>query len=399
MGWGYGTAYNTTVRNLATVGAGGSAIRIRVSNAFGNSPLVVGAVTVAPSAGGRAVAAGTIQPVHFSGAPTVTIPVGQVVKSDPVQLTVTANETLAISLYLTSPDLVTVHPCCAVIQSYFAPNGAGNLTASPTGDGLTISDTWERWVDAVDVLETAGTGSIVVLGDSISDGFNYDGFKSSTSWVTLLQQRVDKLPAAEQHAVVNEGISANALTSDVHTDSTVGGGPAGLDRLQRDVLEQSGVTEMVVELGTNDLWFGVSAQQLIQGYQQAVTAARNAGLRVVAVTLLPRASDAKEPWSPAQQAALEQVDTWIRTSGAFDAVLDLAPVVADVYNHDCAPNILFPPYDSGDHLHPNLAGSTAMADAVDGTLLQIGPLPHVPLVVPVTKTEGCNAALAPAPSP
>src|SRR5579863_7624420 len=193
-----------------------------------------------------------MRPVLFSGAPTVTVPVGQVVRSDPVQLAVTPGETLAISLYLSAPDLVTVHPCCAVIQSYVAPNGSGNLTASPTGSGLTLPDTWQRWVDAVDVLQSGGGGSIVVLGDSISDGFDYDGFKSSTSWVTVLQQRIDKLPAAQQRAVVNEGIAAKTLTSDVHTDSAVGGGPSGLDRMQRDVLEQSGVTEMVIELGTND---------------------------------------------------------------------------------------------------------------------------------------------------
>jgi lysophospholipase L1-like esterase len=169
--------------------------------------------------------------------------------------------------------------------------------------------------------------------------------------------------------------------------------------MRRDALDQSGVTEMVLELGTNDLWFGASADQLITGYKQAVTQAHNAGLRVVAMTLLPRASNPKEPWGPAQQAALEQVDRWIRTSGAFDGVLDLAPVVADVYNDDCAPNVLFVPYDSGDHLHLNAAGATAMADAVDGTVLQTATLPQLPQLVAVEKTRGCNAALASAPSP
>ena len=394
MAWGYGEANNTTVRDLATVGVGGSEIRIRVSNAFGNVPLVVGAVTVAPTAGGAAVVPGSMMPVHFSGAAGATIPVGQVLLSDPVALPVTAHETVAVSVYVPSPELVTVHPCCTAVQSYAAPNGAGNLTSSASGKELPIADGWERWVDAIDVMQTGGTGSIVVLGDSISDGFN-----STTSWVNVLQQRIGMLPVGQQRAVVNEGISANTLTQDVRTDSAVGGGPSGLARFARDVTSQSGVTEMVLELGTNDLYFGDTAAQLIQGYQQIVTAAHTAGLRIVAVTVLPRDGNPKESWNTAQQAALEQVDTWIRTSGAFDDVIDLAPVVADVYNHDCAPNLLFPAYDSGDHLHPNAAGDTAMADAIDGTKLQMGTLPRVPLLVPVTKTKDCNAALSPAPAP
>jgi lysophospholipase L1-like esterase len=394
MAWGYGVAANTTVRDVVQVGVGGSAIRIRVSNAFGNAPLVVGAATVAQSAGGADVVPGTMTTVDFSGAPTATIPVGQLLTSDPVALPVTARETLAVSLYVSNPELVTVHPCCTTVRSFAGPNNTGNLTASPNGKGLAIADGWERWFDAVDVLQMGGTGSIAVLGDSISDGFN-----ATDNWVSILQQRIDDLPAAEQRAVVDEGISANALTSVVRTDSLVGGGPSGLDRMARDVTSQAGVTEMVLELGTNDLFFGATAAQLIQGYEQIVQAAHAAGLRIVATTLLPRAANPKEAWTPSQQAELEQVDGWIRSSGAFDGVIDFAPIVADVYNGDCAPNLMLPAYDSGDHLHPNAAGATAMADAVDGNLLQIGPLPQVPPLVTVTKTRNCNAALSPAPLP
>ncbi len=395
MAWGYGTAQDTTVRDLATVAVGGSEIRIRLSNLFGNAPLEVGAVTVAPSDGGPNLDAAALQTVTFSGAPGVTIPVGQVVTSDPVALPVTDEETLAISVYASSKDLVTLHYCCAAVRAYSAANNAGNLTDSPTGKGFVIADGYERWVDAVDVLESTGEGSIVVLGDSITDGFN-----STTNWVNVLQQRIDTLPASEQRAVVNEGITANALTSVVHTDSAVGGGPSGLSRLDMDVFDQPGVSEMVMFLGTNDLWFGASANEVIEGYEQAIAAAHAAGIRIVAVTLLPRASNPREPWTGADQAQLEQVDNWIRTSGAFDGVIDLAPVVADVYNGACSPNILFPPYDSGDHLHPNPAGDTAMGNAIEGAVLELPALPIVPPLVQVTPTATCAAAAgAPAPAP
>ena len=391
MAWGYGVAANTTVRDIATVAVGGSAIKIRISNVFGNAPLAIGAATVAASAGGPTIYPATLQALTFGGSPTVTVPQGQVVTTDPVQLAVTPLETLDISIFVTTPDLVTVHPCCSETVAYFAPNNGGNLVTSPTGAGLSMASPWGRWADAVDVLQPDGKGSVVVVGDSITDGFN-----ATERWTDVLQRRIDAAVAPSgQRAIVNEGISANALTSDVHTDAAVGGGPSGLDRMQRDALSQPGVSEVVLFLGTNDLWFGDSAAQLIQGYQQAVAAVHQAGLKIIGVTLLPRSATPKEPWTAAQQAALQQVDTWIRTSGAFDGVIDLAPVVANVFNGTCQVSQMFPPYDSGDHLHPNAAGQTAMANAISGPALGLPALPTVAPLVVVHPTAGCRSSAAP----
>jgi lysophospholipase L1-like esterase len=387
MAWGSGTASNATVRDLATVATGGQAVRVRVSNLFGNAPLVIGAASLGVSAGGPALVPGTLRPISFSGQPAVTVPVGGLVYSDAVPMAVGGGETLAISVFTPASDLVTVHPCCTRIVGYVSPNGGGNLVTSVDGRGLSIASPWERWVDAVDVLETGAPGSIVVVGDSITEGFN-----ATLRWTDVLQQRIDALPAAEQRAVVNEGITANALTSGVHTDSATGGGPSGVSRLARDALDQAGVSEVVLFLGTNDLWFGATADQVVAGYQQAIAATHQAGLRIVGVTLLPRGSTADEPWSARQQAALEQVDRWILTSGAFDGVLDLSAAVSNVYGGACAPTQLFPAYDSGDHLHPNAAGQTAMADAVDASVLQVPTLPPVPALVATVPTPGCSGA-------
>ncbi len=386
MAWGYGVASDATVRELVTPGVGGRAIRVRISNAFGNQPLVVGAATVGVSLGGASVKAGTLRPLSFAGHLRVTVPPGRYAYSDPVGMNVTAGETLAVSLWESGTDLVSVHPCCSTMGavSFFTPNGGGNLTASPSGAGLSVASQWPRWVDALDV-ERAGPGSIVVLGDSITDGFN-----ATTNWVRVLQQRVDSLPPPEQRAVVDEGITANALTSDVPTDSKTGGGPSGLARLAPDVLDQPGVSEVVVFLGTNDLWFGDTVSDLIAGYRQAIAEVRKAGLRVVGVTLLPR-SAGRWPWTPAQQQELEQVDHWILTSHAFEGVLDLARVVADVYDGACQPWLMFPPYDSGDHLHPNAAGQVAMADGVNLGVLGLPPLPPARPLVAATPTPGCQA--------
>jgi lysophospholipase L1-like esterase len=387
MAWGYGVATDATVRELVTPGVGGEAVRVRISNAFGNRPLKVGAATLGVSAAGAAIIPGTLRRLTFAGHPGITVPVGHYVYSDPLAMKVGGGETLTVSLWEKGPDLVTLHPCCSTMEtaSYFTPNGGGDLTGSPSGRGLTLSSPWPRWVDALDVLRP-GPGSIVVLGDSITDGFN-----ATTNWVRVLQQRVDRLPPSQQRAVVNEGITANALTGDVPTDSKTGGGPPGLSRLAPDVLQQAGVSEVVVFLGTNDLWFGDTVGQLVAGYRRAIALVHEAGLRVVGVTLLPR-SAGRWPWSQAQQEELEQVDHWIRSSHAFDGVLDLARAVADVYNGACQPWAMFPPYDSGDHLHPNAAGQVAMANAIDPGVLGLPPLPEVSPLVAATPTRGCVAA-------
>jgi len=385
MAWGFGTASDATVRDLATVGVGGTAIRIRISNVFGNEPLVIGAASVGFDAAGAAVVPGTLHQLLFSGKRGVTMPVGGFVYSDPVAMAVTDMRVLAVSIFVRKADLVTVHPCCTNIVSYFTPNGGGNLTGSLTGSGLTTSSPWERWVDAVDVLQRTGRGSIVVIGDSITDGFN-----ATLRWTTVLQQRIDTLPAAEQRAVVNEGITANALTSVVHTDSATGGGPSGLSRLGLDAIDQAGVSEVVLFLGTNDLWFGATGEQLIAGYRDAIADVRERGLRIVAVTLLPRFSSPQERWTAFQQAEMEHVNRWILTSGSFDGVLNLAAAVADVYNGACDPDRLFAAYDSGDHLHPDAAGLVAMADAIDPAVLGLPALPRVPRRAEVTPTPGCR---------
>lgn len=391
MSWGYGIASNATVRNLATVALGGQAVKFRVSNLWGTQPLVIGAATLAESAGGSAITPGTTHNVTFNGSPSVTIAPGQEVYSDPISMVVTSNETLAISLWVQSTTLVSLHWCCTTSPTrvYFTANGRGNLSAAPNLLGVGYPGTQTRFVDAVDVLETTGQPSIVVVGDSITDGYH-----STLQWTYVLQQRIDSLPASEQRAVINEGISANALlppSATAPTDDLKSGGLPGLTRLANDALDQPGVGEVVLFLGTNDLWFGSTASQLIQGYQQAIAEAHKAGIRIVGVTLLPRATNFDEYWSPTDQANLVAVDNWIRTSGAFDGILDLAPAVADVYNGQCNPSIMFPPYDSGDHLHPNPAGQTALANAINPATLQLPALPQVPPLVAVTPTPGCNA--------
>ena len=381
-------ADDVTVRELATVALGGREVRVRVSNLFGNAPLVIGAATVALSSGGASVVPRTLTRLTFRGHPGRAIPAGSVAYSDPARLPIAGGRTLAVSLYIREPDLVTVHPYGNLGPVSFATaNGGGDQVDAAPGTAFGYSSEWPRLVDAVDVRERRGQGSIVVLGDSITDGYN-----TTVRWTDLLQKRIDQLPVAERRAVINEGITANALNPLPGDDSRTGGGTAGLLRLRSDVLDQAGVSYLVLFLGTNDLFFGANANQVIAGMRTAIARAHRKRIKVIGVTLLPRADS--ERWDPAQypehQPYLEAVDRWIRTARAFDGVLNLARAVADVDDGQCEPSAMFGPYDSGDHLHPNAAGQTAMANAVNARLFGLPEAPRLPPMIAVTPTPGCR---------
>ena len=394
MAWGYGTVTHATVRSLALVPVDASDVKVRVSNRFGNAPLTVASATVAQSGGGATLVAGSLVPLRFGGSPAVTIPVGTSVVSDPVAFPVTASETLAVSMYVSGTNLITSHyPCCeAQTPSYVSAPGSGDLAGSASPLGFEFAAPFSRLLDAVDVVRPpapagvpAARGSIVVVGDSITDGFNSTG-----RWTNVLQQRIATLPVAERPAVINEGITANALTAVVPSDALTGGGPPGLLRLMPDALDQPGVATVVLFLGTNDLFFGAPASAVIAGMQQAATMAHQAGIRIVGVTLLPRLGG--ERWDLARVAALDQINQWLLTTNVFDGVINLATPVADMYNGGCDPAILLPAYNSGDSTHPNIAGDTAMADAVAPQVLGLPALPQVPPLLAAVPTPGCRGA-------
>ena len=388
-----GPAYNATVRQIVPLSVDGTSVRVQLSNQFGTIPLTVGAATVAVDMKGPTLVPGTVQPLSFAGSPSVVIPPGGTATSDPLAFGVHAGERLAVSVWAPGQADVTAHYDAGPMS--YAADGAGNLTGDTSGDGLTMPKTWDRWVSAVEVAGTDSTGNATVfLGDSISDGYNpacaVDDCQLTEPWPGVLDDRIQKLPAAQRVAVVDESITANTLTV-INTPKgrqfrVGGGGPPGLDRLGQ-VLALPGVDRLVVLLGTNDLWFGASAEQVITGYQQLLSEASAAHVGVIGVTLLPRAGS--EGWTPQMEAERQQVNQWILTSGSFAAVLDLAAVVANVYGGACQPAQMYPPFDSGDHLHPNTAGETAMADAVPTDLLGAASAPQIAPLVPAVPTKGC----------
>ncbi len=406
MDFDEGIAVNATARDVQSVAVGGTSIELRLSNQWSSTPTTFGAVTVAVDQSGPVLVPGTTTPVTFNGGnPEVTVAPGQDVTSDPLPFAVQAGETLAVSMWVPASATVSVHYCCfGRTDSYATRNNVGNQTGDQVGSSFTLANDHTRWLSAIEVSGSQAQATVVAFGDSITDGFNDAGY----SWTTPLQQRISYLSPSEQVSVVNEGISGNTLTafpSPSMTYALTSGGMPGVTRLARDALSIPGTQDVVLFLGTNDIWFGGrlgagspygSAASIIAAMQSVITQVHAAGMKIFGVTLLPRTSSPGpdvEIWTAADQANLDQVNAWIRNpASGFDGVIDLAAVVADVYNGQCNPNALFGPYNSGDNLHPSRDGELAMADAIPTTLFGVPEAPQLPQGVVAVPTAGCPGA-------
>lgn len=411
----YGNTYNSTTRDIATVAVAGSSLRLTFSNLWSSTPTTFSAVTVGAQRSGPDVIPGTFVPVTFNhGSRSVTIAPYARVVSDPVPFAVHAGESIAVSMAVVGAATVSAHTCCSgPIDSYATSDGVGNLTLSPTATGFDplISSTFMRWLSVIAVEGSPAQGTVVAFGDSITDGFGY--LNQGFSWVNAMQSRIAKLPPSEQVAVVNSGIAGDTLTVFPPHDSYAqeSGGLPGVTRLNMDALSLPGVKSIVLLLGTNDIWFGAggvtghpippygTAPSIEAGMRQVANAAHAHHVKIFGVTLLPRSTstaadhDLPEDWTPAEQATLSAVNTWmLSASTPFDKVINLNAVMGDVYNGDCHPTTPFAPYFNPDHLHPNVAGETIIADAISTTLFGIAQAPQDAPLVTATPTPGCPAA-------
>jgi lysophospholipase L1-like esterase len=350
---------NQTVRDIVFTSVGGDRVRIRLTNAFGGQPLHVGHAAVAIAGDGAATLPRSVRALSFNGQPSVTIAPGEETFSDPVPLRVHALQRLAVSVYLPDPTGPATQHLFAQQNNYLA---GGDAAESPAPDPYTTTIGCWLFVDGVDVsARFSVTGAVVTLGNSITDGA-LSTVDANRRWPDDLARRFNER-GGRRLAVVNAGISGNDVTLD---RQPVVFGPSALHRLDRDVLSQSGVRDVILLEGINDIGGDhVSADQLIAADSEIIARVHARGLRIFGGTLVPfggshdqYGGDYGTPWGEQQRQALNQ---WIRTGGAFDGVIDFDRAIAD----PAAPDRMFPPYDSGDHLHPGDAGYAAMAAAVD----------------------------------
>ncbi|AOJ08534.1 SGNH/GDSL hydrolase family protein [Burkholderia mayonis] len=351
-----------TVRQIVYPTLSGRAIRVRVSNAYGKTPLVIGEASIGRSAGGAAATDGRSSAVTFGGRREIEVPPGQERESDPVAYDVTAGEPYALSLYMGGRQTMTVWHRVANQVNYVST--PGNHTGDVAPDAYRTRFTQSAWVAELSVeAAQPGAATIAAVGDSITDGLR-SSQNRNRRWPDAFAARLERA-GARDIGVVNLGISGNRLLSDSRCY-----GVALERRFERDVLTRAGVKVAVLLIGINDINFAamparlgldcdaphtqVDAQALIEGYRRVIAAAHVRGVAVFGATLTP----ASLP--PAREAIRRQVNEWIRTSGAFDGVVDFDAALRD----PAKPSELQRRYNSGDDIHPSDAGYAAMADAV-----------------------------------
>lgn len=271
-----------TIRQVIRTSLGGTAVRIRLSNLFGGSPLVVGSVRVARSADGPAIQAGTDRSVSFDGMAQVTLPPGGSVLSDAVALPVAALESLAISLYLPEgASAPTVHQVGN--QTVYLAQGdlTSQLRFEPEGE----ADDTRYLLTDLEVAAEVDARGLVVLGDSITDGVG-SSENANARWPDRLAERLQATPATRAIAVVNAGIAGNRILNDAVAPYR---GPSSSSRLDRDVLAKPGVRWLLLLQGGNDISASdlldapdqkVSAAQIIEGMQAIIARARARGIEV-----------------------------------------------------------------------------------------------------------------------
>jgi lysophospholipase L1-like esterase len=384
------TFRNQTVRLIVHISAGGKRVRIKISNTYGEQPLLIGAAHLARRAHGADIDAPSDRKLTFDRKGSTKVAAGAMAVSDPVDLQVPALSDLAISLFFPEAAAATSHTLA--MQTNYVSAENGDSTAAVI---FPVNKTIGSWpfLTGVDVTASPGGAAIVAFGSSTTDG---DGSTEDSNhrWPDVLAERLQKEANGKAElGVLNEGIIGNRLLNDVHSPRQRGGpfeetlrrygnglGDAGVARFERDVLDQAGVKFVVLVLGINDILFpgafipaseSVSAEQVIAGNRQLIERAHKQGIRVIETTI-PPFEDAtfQQPVikfsTPEKEAVRQQVNAWIRGSREFEGMIDFDEVLRDPSH----PARLLPKYDAGDHLHANDAGYIASGNAVSPALFR-----------------------------
>ncbi|MET8770289.1 SGNH/GDSL hydrolase family protein [Streptomyces sp. NPDC004658] len=355
---------NQTIRMVVHSSVAGSGVRITLSNRYSATPLDVTTADMAVQASGGEATRGTTRNVTFGGSRHVTVPAGEEAVSDVVPISVSAGENLLVSLYVPGATGASTWHSDAFDTTYIASgNHAGDDSAAAFG---TTTTSW-YYLAGMDVVSPTARGTVVAFGDSITDGY-HSSTGTYTRWPDFLGRRLGSGPGPQKLSVVDAGIGGNRVLTDV---PNLWQGVSALKRFSHDALGQPGVKDVILFEGINDIGNNagpdgrpLTAQDLIDGYRTLIDEAHAAHVGIIGATLMP--DEGNGYYTPDAERIRQSVNQWIRTSGAFDGVIDFDRTMRDPAN----PAALNPAYDSGDHIHPNDEGMRAMADAIDLRLLR-----------------------------
>ncbi|MEO8885732.1 MAG: SGNH/GDSL hydrolase family protein [Mucilaginibacter sp.] len=351
---------NNTLRQIVCVSIGGKRLRLTFSNQFGKTPVTMKAVQIAVSTGGSGIDQSTAKTLKFNGKQEVTMEPGADIASDPVAFDLKPRMEVAITISYGETSATMTGHTGSFTTSYLL---AGEHAAP--NDDFKDGVTTKHWytIKGIDVEASKSAGAVVVFGDSITDG-NGSGTNKQDRWPDILEMALLKNPATQQVGVLNMGIGGNCVL-------TPGFGPAGLDRFDREVIQQAGIRWLVIFEGINDL--GATrdstraaevANNLIAAYDKMITKAHAKGIKVYGATITPVKKSFY--YLSYRDAARNTVNKWIRTSGHFDAVIDFDKAIR---NPDDEAMIL-PANQSGDYLHPSELGYQIMGETVDLSLFK-----------------------------
>jgi lysophospholipase L1-like esterase len=363
---------NQTVRQIARVSLGGSRVRVELSNEYGTQPLVIGAAHVALAGEGSAIVAGSDRELTFGGEASVSVPPGAPILSDPLDLEVPPLGSVAVSLYLPEITPTSTFHWEGVQTGYIS--GEGSFVGE-TDFEATETITSRIFLSEILVDAPPDARAVVTFGDSITDGAT-STVDANHRWPDFLAERLNEVDA--QVAVINQGISGARVLRDRM-------GENALARFDRDVLSHSQADTVVLMMGINDIGWpdtilvpkgepAPTADEIIAGYQQLIDRAHAHDMRILGATLTPfeetfRGNPLYGYYNEEKEAKRQAVNQWIRTSGAFDGVIDFDAATRDPNN----PKHIRAEFDSGDHLHPQDTGYEAMADSIDLELLEVKP--------------------------
>lgn len=381
-------ANDQTFRLVVRPGLWGRQVRLRLTNVFGIKPVTFDGVYVGLQMGGPALVKGTNRPVKFEDRDSVTVPPEKSVWSDPVELPFVHDSSavelmgrkLAVSFHVASESGLMTWHAKALTTSFISPPGSGSKGASE--DEAAFPYTTASWffLDAVEMLASADSFAIVAFGDSITDG-TASTLNGDDRWPDVLLRRLQAI-YGNRVAVVNAGIGGNQVVGppEYGPQKPFPGGPSALMRIDRDVMELSGVSAMIWLEGTNDFSRNgnASVETVINGMKEIVgrIRAKRPELRVFGATVLTAlGSTSAAHGFPEQDEKRRALNDFIRKSGLFDRVVDFDRVTLDAQSGGLKPE--FVPESTtggpGDRLHPNHAGYLAMGMTIDLNLFKRTP--------------------------
>lgn len=342
-----------TIRQTVHTSIGGTRLKLRLSNVYGEQPLTVDAVAVATPNGNGGVEPGSGTAVTFNGTRSVTVPVGATATSDAISRSVAADTDLTVSLYVAGSTGPTTWHRLAASTTYIST--PGDHTSDTSADAFTTTQSSFFFISGLDVAASSGSGSIVTFGDSLTDGVG-STTDANRRYPNVLARRL-----SGGTGVLNQGIGANQVVNDTEYGSI-----GALGRFDQDVLSQPGVRDVIFLEGANDIlgayYFpddAPTADEVIAAYMNLIARAHGQGLRILGATIPPIGG--ADEYSEEGEAMRRTLNDWIRNDSTFDGIIDADAVWRDPAD----PLHLAAAYDSGDGLHPNDAGYAALANSID----------------------------------